>query len=126
MPTEIVVEAEDRPGTMAALGELLGSVEVNISAAAAFAHDGRAHFHLVVAEADRALAALKDDGWHVRECREVLTVTLDDRPGELGRLARHLASAGINISSLYIAGASGGEKELVIAVDDLHSARRRV
>jgi hypothetical protein len=126
MPTEIVVEAEDRPGMMAALGELLGSTEVNISAAAAFTHDGRGYFHFVLDDADVALAALKDGGWHVLEVREVLTVTLDDRPGALGSFARHLADAGINISSLYISGACAGEKELVVAVDDLHSARRRM
>ena len=126
MPTEIVVEAEDRPGMMAALGELLGSTEVNISAAAAFTHEGRAYFHFVLDDADLALSALKDAGWHVRECREVLSVSLDDRPGELGRFARRLADAGVNICSLYISGARGGDKELVVAVDDLRSARRRL
>ncbi len=41
MPTEIVIEAEDQPGMMAAIGELFGEASVNITAAAAFTHDGR-------------------------------------------------------------------------------------
>jgi hypothetical protein len=124
MPTEIVVEAEDRPGMMAALGELLGEAGVNIIAAAAFTRDGLGYLHFVVQEADRALSALRAAEWKVVGVQEVLSITLDDRPGELGRFARRLADAGINITSLYISGGRGGDKELVVAVDDLHKARR--
>jgi hypothetical protein len=125
MPTEIVVEAEDRPGMMASLGELLGEAGVNITAAAAFTHDGRGFLHFVVNEADRVLSALQEDeGWQVVSVQEVLSISLDDRPGELGRFARRLADAGINITSLYIAGGRAGDKEMVVAVDDLHRARR--
>lgn len=123
MPTEIVVEAEDQPGMMAAIGELFGTAGVNITAAAAFTHDGRGFFHFVVEEADKAMAALRDGGWQVVGVQEVLSVSLDDRPGELGRFARKLADSGINITSLYIAGGRAGDKELVVAVDDLHRAR---
>ena len=124
MPTEIVVEAEDRPGMMASLGELMGDAGVNITAAAVFTHDGKGFLHFVVQEADRAISALRDGGWRVVGVQEVLSISLDDRPGELGRFARRLADAGINITSLYIAGGRAGDKDLVVAVDDLHKARR--
>jgi hypothetical protein len=123
VPTEIVVEAEDRPGMVAALGELFGQAGVNLTAAAAFTHDGRGFLHLVVEEADRALKALREGDWQVVGVQEVMSISLDDRPGELGRFARRLADSGINITSLYIAGARGGDKEIVVAVDDLHKAR---
>ena len=124
MPTEIVIKAEDRPGMMASLGELLGEAGVNITAAAAFTHDGQGFLHFVVQEADRALSALREACWQVVGVQEVLAVSLDDRPGELGRFARRLADAGVNISSLYISGGRAGDKEMVVAVDDLHKARR--
>ncbi|HEV8536162.1 MAG TPA: ACT domain-containing protein [Candidatus Limnocylindria bacterium] len=124
MPTEIVVQTDDRPGVIADLGELFGQAGVNIKAAAAFAHDGRAYLHFVVDNADRALAALRVGGWKVQASREVLAVTLDDRPGELGRYARSLAEAGVNITALYTAGERAGDKELIVAVDDLAAARR--
>ena len=126
MPTEIVIEAEDRPGMMASLGELMGEAEVNITAAAAFTHDGRGFLHFVVQEADRAVSALRDACWEIVGVQEVLTISLDDRPGELGRFARRLADAGINITSLYISGGRAGDKEMVVAVDDLHRARRGI
>ncbi len=124
MPVEIVVETKDRPGIIAAIGELLGRVGVNIAAAAAFAHEGRGYLHFVVDDPERALAALKSGGWAVTRTREVLVVSLDDRPGELGRYARRLADAGVNISTCYMAGADAGERELIVAVDDLEAARR--
>jgi hypothetical protein len=122
--TEIIVETDDRPGVIADLGELFGQARVNIRAAAAFAQDGRGYIHFVVDDADRALAALKVGGWKIRARREVLAVTVDDRPGELGRYARKLADAGVNITTLYTSGERAGEKELIVAVDDLAAARR--
>ena len=51
-------------------------------------------------------------------------MSVDDRPGELGRYARRLADAGINITALYMSGERAGDKELIVAVDDLAAARR--
>ena len=124
MPTEIVVETEDRPGVIAEIGELFGQARVNIKAAAAFSQNGSGHLHFVVDNADRALAALKVGGWKVTAKREVLSVSLGDEAGELGRYARRLAEAGVNITALYTAGERAGERELIVAVDDLAAARR--
>ena len=124
MPTEIVVETEDRPGVIAEIGELFGQARVNIKAAAAFSQNGRGHLHFVVDNEDRALAALRVGGWKVTAKREVLSVSLGDEPGELGRYARRLAEAGVNITALYTAGERAGDKELIVAVDDLAAARR--
>ena len=124
MPTEIIVETEDRPGIIAEIGELFGQARVNIKAAAAFSENGRGHLHFVVDNADRALAALKVGGWNVTEKQEVLAVSVDDEPGALGRYARRLAAAGVNITALYAAGDRAGDKELIVAVDDLAAARR--
>src|SRR2546428_13735885 len=96
MPTEIVVETEDRPGVIAEIGELFGQARVNIKAAAAFSENGRGHLHFVVDNADRALAALKMAGWKVTEKQEGVAVSVDDEPRALGRYARPLPAAGRN------------------------------
>ena len=123
MPTEIVIETQDRPGVIAAIGELLGERRINIRAAAAFTHEGHGVLHFVVDDADSARAALKSAGWDVVRHREVIAVSLDDRPGELGRYARKLADAGITISALYFAGGQAGDVEIIVAVEDMDSAR---
>ncbi|MBI2323839.1 MAG: ACT domain-containing protein [Chloroflexi bacterium] len=124
MATEIVIETQDRPGVIAAIGELFGEARVNIRAAAAFTHEGRGFLHFVVDDPDRALATLKQNGWKVIESREVLSVSVDDRPGELGRYARRLADAGISITTLYTGSAHAGDQEIIVAVDDVTAARR--
>ena len=124
MPTEIVIETKDRPGVIAAIGELLGERRINIRAAAAFTHEGRGFLHFVVDDADSTIVALKLAGWNVVQRREVLAVSLDDRPGELGRYARRLANAGINISTLYTAGGQSGDLEVIVAVENVEAARK--
>ena len=77
----------------------------------------------MVDDADSAIAALKPAGWNVVQLREVLAVSLDDRPGELGRYARRLANAGITITSLYTAGGQAGDVEVIVAAENLEAAR---
>lgn len=116
--TEIVLVLEDRPGALADVGEIIGGAGANIVAAAAVALQGKGVVRFVVDDSEAALAALKRAGVPVEGVREVMAVTLEDRPGELGRYARNLADAGVNISALYLGGQRGGERELIVALDD--------
>lgn len=63
-------------------------------------------------------------GYEIVKTRQVLVITVDDRPGELGRYCRRLADSGIHISSAYVARRSVGETEVILAVDDLDQARK--
>jgi hypothetical protein len=125
MLTEVVVELEDRIGALASLGELLGLEGVNIRALAVVrVGRGRALAHLVVEPADVAVRTLREHGLVPERVREVLSVTLDDEPGALGRYCRRLADASVNLEAVYLAGERNGAKELVLAVSDLDAARR--
>lgn len=124
MLEEITVTVDDRPGVLAEIGELLGRAGVNIETLCASTHDGHAVVHLVVDDADDAGEILASNGFKVDGSRPVLTATLDDRPGELGRYCRRLAGAGINISSAFVAKRMGGETELIFAVDDIEAAQK--
>jgi hypothetical protein len=122
MLEELVVVVEDRPGIMAEIGEVLGNSGVNIETLCAFAHEGKGIVHLVADDGDEAGEALKANGFRVEGSHPVLTTTLDDRPGELGRYCRRLAEAGIAISAVYVARREHGETELIFAVDDPEAA----
>jgi hypothetical protein len=115
---EIIVRTEDRPGILAEIGELLGSSGVNIETLCASSHNGEGVVHLVVDDAEDAGELLASNGFKVDGSCPVLTVTLDDRPGELGRYCRKLSQAGVTISAVYVAKRGGGETELIFAVDD--------
>jgi hypothetical protein len=124
MLTEVVVELEDRVGALAEVGEVLGERGVNIRALAVVrVTEGRALAHLVVEPADAAVQALREHGLVPQRVREVLSVTLEDEPGALGRFCRKLADASINLEAVYLAGERNGAKELVLAVSDLQAAR---
>ncbi|MDQ3661789.1 MAG: ACT domain-containing protein [Actinomycetota bacterium] len=124
MLEEIIVSVPDERGILADLGELLGARGVNIETLSASIHNGQGVIHLVVDDGEDAAATLKSEGYEIAGSRDVLEVTLDDRPGELGRYCRRLADSGIHIASAYVARRSAGETEVILAVDDLDQARK--
>jgi hypothetical protein len=124
MLEEIVLTVEDRPGILAELGELLGGAGVNIETLSASSFDGRGVIHLVVDDGEDAGELLASKGFRVEMSRPVLTTTLDDRPGELGRYCKRLSDQGVQISAAYVVKRGQGETELLFAVDDLETAAR--
>jgi hypothetical protein len=124
MLEELIVTVEDRPGILADIGELLGDAGVNIETLCASTYNGIGVIHLVVDDGDEAGEILAVNGFKVEEAHPVLTVTLDDRPGELGRYCRRLADGGVAISAVYVARRDRGETELIFAVDNLEEAKR--
>ena len=122
MLEEIIVTVDDRPGVLAEVGELLGASKVNIETFCATTLDGRGLIHLVVDDGEDAAELLASNGFKVEGARPVMTTTLDDRPGELGRYCRKLANQGIGISAAYVVRRGGGETELLFAVDEMESS----
>jgi hypothetical protein len=114
--TEFVVAMENRPGRLAALTELLAGIGVNIEALAAYGHDGEGTVRLIVDDADATRRALDEAALRNVE-RTVLTARLPHRPGELARLTRSLADAGVNIDALYVLNSNADGIELAISVD---------
>lgn len=119
MPTDLTLTMQDRPGELAKLGETLGNAKVNIEGGCAVTGAGKGEIHILVEDAAAARAALKGAGIAVAAEREVLVVDAKDRPGELGRITRKLADAGVNIQLFYI---TMGMK-LVFGVDDSKKAK---
>ena len=126
MAVDFTLILDDQPGELARLGEILGEAGVNIGGLAAFTGDGRGVIHVLVADEAKARAtvALKAGKMGVADAREVLVVDVDDRPGSLGQLTRQLAEANVNIDLAYTA--FGGGVKIVIATDDLSSAREAI
>ena len=124
MPVDFTVILHDQPGELARLGEVLGDAGVNIGGFAAFTGDGHGVIHVLVEDdaAPRATEALREAKMGVADEREVLVIDAEDRPGTLGEMARELAAANVNIDLAYTT--SGGGMKIVIATDDLESARR--
>lgn len=123
MLEEIIVRMEDKPGILAEIGELLGSRDVNIETLAASTVLGEGVIHIVVDDGEDAAEILKSNGFNVDSVRQVLVATIDDKPGEFGSFCRRLQGAGVDISAVYLSHKTGGETEMIFAVDDLDTAQ---
>jgi hypothetical protein len=121
MATDLRVEADNRPGQLAAISEELGKIGVNIEGFCAVATDGRGVLHLLVEDAGAAREALEGAGYAVSAERDALVLTnVEDRPGHLGDVAGRLGNANVNVEVAYLA----TNTRLVFGVDDLDAARR--
>jgi hypothetical protein len=119
--TEFIVQMENRPGRLATLTEALASFGVNIEALAAYGTDGKGTVRLIVDDAATTRRVLNESAL-VHEERTVLTSHLPHRPGELARLTRVIADAGINIDAIYVLRANAEGIEFAISVDQSEDA----
>jgi len=119
MAKDLTVRLENRPGTMADLGEALGKEGINIEGVAGFATEGEGYVHILVEDAAGARRVLEGAGMRVVKESEVLTVEMTDKPGEFGKVCRKIAEAGVNINQVYL----GTKTRLVLTADDIAKAR---
>ena len=113
---DLAIALENRPGALAEMGEALGRAGVSIEGGGVFG--GVAHF--LFADGEAARAALEAAGIRVLAVSDVLMPRLrQSEPGQLGKIARRMADAGVNIEVQY----SDHDHNLVLVVDDLERGR---
>ena len=118
---DLAVRLQGRPGQLAAFGEAMGAAGVSLEGGGVFTVDGVGHAHFLVADAVAGRAAAEAAGLEVVGVREVLVRRLvQERPGQLGAIARALAEAGVDIDTMY----SDHDNRLILVVDDLAVAER--
>ncbi|MDP9190181.1 MAG: amino acid-binding ACT domain-containing protein [Acidobacteriota bacterium] len=117
---DLAIELEDRPGALAEMGEALGSAGVSVEGGGVFVVNGIGVAHFLVADGRAAREALEGAGMRVIEENEIVTLRLrQDEPGQLGKIARRMAEAGVNIRVQY----SDHDHQLILVVDDPEKGR---
>ena len=119
MITNLTIVLENRPGALAAACEAVGAAGVTIEGLCCFASQGIAILYMAVADAAGARRAVESSGLKVSEEREMVLVSVDDRPGGTAQVLRQIGDAGINIDLAYQAGGS----RLAIGADDPQKVR---
>lgn len=119
MATDLTVILEDRPGTLAELGETLGNAGINVLGGCGFPCQGKGVIHVLVEDGLAAGGVLENAGFELGDSRQVLEVEFEDRPGEGGKIYRRLADVGINVDLLYLSTTG----KLILGVDDMAKAR---
>ena len=119
---EFKVFVADRPGELARVTEALASAAVNIRAIASETKLDTSFLRVVTSDVTTTEKALSLAGLKY-ELSDIMNLDLLDRPGELAKVARRLARAGINVHSLYILGSKNGRTEVALVVDDPERAK---
>ncbi len=117
---DLVIALDNRPGALAEMGEALGRAGVSVEGGGAWVVDGKGVAHFLFGDGAAARRALEAAGITVLAEREVLVQRLKQAvPGQLGKLTRRMAEAGVNIEVLY----SDHDHQLILVVDDLARGR---
>ena len=119
---DLTVILKNKHGSLADLGEVLGTRGINMEGLCGFPLKGEAIVHVLVEAEETARRVLEDAGFDVRAVREVLVLDIGQivgKPGSGGNMARKIGNAGVNIDLIYFA----ENNRIVLGVDDLDKAR---
>lgn len=119
MAKDLTIILEDRPGTLADMGEALGAAGINIDGVCGLPCEGKGVIHIIVEDAAEARRVLEGGGFEVSSESEILLLDVENRPGSLGEIARKIADVGVNIKFIYVA----SNNRLVVSADNLELAR---
>jgi len=97
---QLTVSLGNKPGQLSKVCTALGRAKVNILAISVVAGVDIGSIRFVPDKVDAAKKALKKLGLFVTS-RDVVSVTLPDKPGMLGKAADRLAKKGLNIDYVY-------------------------
>src|SRR5688572_14039006 len=103
------------------MGETLGAAGISIEGGGAFVTGSRGVAHFLFEDGQAAARALEAAGMRIVRVREVVMQRLrQGEPGQLGKLCRLMANAGVNIEVQY----SDHDNQVVLVVDDVQTAQR--
>jgi hypothetical protein len=117
-----LVDLENKPGALATVAEALGAKGVNITGVtgATCGDSGRA----AITTADDAAARTVFQTLKVPfKEYETTEVALANAPGSLGKVARRLADAGVNIEAILPTGMSGNNVSVAFVTNNASKAK---
>lgn len=117
---DLAISLANRSGALAEMGDALGRAGVSIKGGGAWVVRGRGVAHFLFADGHAARNALEAAGIVVSAERDVVVQRLNQaEPGQLGKITRRMAEAGVNIEVLY----SDHDHQLILVVDDIAEGR---
>ncbi len=112
---QLSIFAENKPGKLARVTQVLAKEKINIRATTIATADTFGVVNLIVDDPKRAEAALAKAGMTVH-LREVLAILIPDKPGGLDSLTQLFHQEGINVNNAY-GFVLEGSKNAVFVVD---------
>lgn len=106
----------DRPGELAKVTDALAMNGINIMAIAS-ERCGNPIIRIVTDDEQSTRAALNKANMKFRE-KELMVIELQDRPGELSKVAKRLANSGVNVESIHILNKRTSTTSIALVVDN--------
>ncbi len=119
---QIRLDLKNKPGQVAEVCTALGKAGVNIKSLFGKALNSEGVFHFVTNDPDTAEDILRKSGFKP-EVTDMVTMTIKDRPGELGKITREIAHKGINLESIYLLERKGDSVTIALKPAELEKAR---
>lgn len=116
---ELTIVVPNKIGALAEVADALGKNGINILSISAYGCGGQGIIRLITSDERSTLNVMtkyistkKEGGYEVR-MGDVIILLLPNRPGELAKVCKKIARAGINLESVYQI-KSGEKTELII------------
>jgi hypothetical protein len=117
---DLEIILENKPGTLALLGETLGKNHISVEGGGLFQNGENSIAHFLIEDAEKAKEELSKAGIMVTRVSDVLIQKLrQDVPGQLGMFCRKLSDACVNILVQY----SDHSNQLIVVVDDFEKGK---
>jgi hypothetical protein len=110
---QISVFLENKAGRLAEVTAILAETGVNIRALALADTSDFGVLRLIVSDNEKAITALKNQGFTVGKT-DVVAVEVEDRPGGLHRILDILNQAGLNVEYMYAFVTQSGNNAIMI------------
>ena len=118
---DIEILLENKPGTLALMGETLGRNKISLEGGGVFQNGDMSIAHFLVEEAERAKEELAKVQIKVVKIHDVIIQKLrQDVAGQLGMFCRKMADADVNILVQY----SDHSNQLIVVVDDYEKGKK--
>lgn len=117
------VFVEDKVGELARVTEALAQSAINIRGLATDKLGEKPAVKIITDDENSTRKALTRAGLAFEES-EILMIDLIDRPGEIAKIAKRVAGAGVNISSVFLIGKKDTPAAMAIVADDPKKAKK--
>lgn len=123
---QITILSDNKTQVLADICSILGNSGVNIESISAQGEKGRGVIRIVTTDPTTAERELAKKGFNVL-IGDVLVLKLNDKPGEMAKVARNLSREGIDLESLYLLSKDKGITYLAVKpAGDLEEVKRAV
>lgn len=120
---QVSLKIKNEKGEINKICETLGKKGINIITMLGGGLENNSFVHLITEDANSAVKAFELEGYSPK-VNDVLTVKIQDKPGELAKVTRKFARFGVNVNWVYLITREKGEVTIGFQVSNLNKARK--